>query len=130
VVRGQSAPARREKANLATDETRIERRFFNVKAQSRQVAKRRRKLASYEVAGDASAMFVRPERTMDSAVLSGRISFWAVILISSVPLGRGAAKLDEGGEYAKSFLEIRSCISRGSRSICLGAHGKSAEIRK
>jgi hypothetical protein len=35
-----------------------------------------------------------------------------------------------GGEYAKSFLEIRSCISRGSRSSCLGAQGKCAEIRK
>jgi hypothetical protein len=41
-----------------------------------------------------------------------------------------APKLDEGGEYAKSFWEIRSCISRGSRSICLGARGKCAEIRK
>jgi hypothetical protein len=41
-----------------------------------------------------------------------------------------APKLDEGGEYAKSFSEIRSGLSRGSRSSCLGAQGKSAEIRK
>ena len=33
------------------------------------------KLASYEMAGNASDKFVRPERTMDSAVPSGRISF-------------------------------------------------------
>jgi len=36
----------------------------------------------------------------------------------------------EGGEYANSFWEIRSCSSRGSRSSCLGAQGKCAEIRK
>ena len=52
------------------------------------------KLASYEVAGRAFAMLVRPERTMDSAVPSGRILFWApnqtrcVWLISGCPLGR------------------------------------------
>jgi hypothetical protein len=49
------------------------------------------KLASYEVAGHAFVMLVRPERTMDSAVPSGRILFWArtqtrcVWLISGCP---------------------------------------------
>ena len=33
------------------------------------------KLASYEVAGIVSGKFICPERTMDSAVPSGRISF-------------------------------------------------------
>jgi hypothetical protein len=31
-------------------------------------------------------------------------------------------------KYAKSFWEIRPCISRGSRSSCLGAQGKSADV--
>jgi hypothetical protein len=49
------------------------------------------KLASYEVAGRAFVRLVRPERTMDSAVPSGRILFWArnqtrcVWLISGCP---------------------------------------------
>ena len=30
---------------------------------------------------------------------------------------------------AKSFLDIRSGISRGSRSSCLGAQGKSVQVR-
>jgi hypothetical protein len=33
-------------------------------------------------------------------------------------------------EYAKSFSEMRSGISRGSQSSCLGAQGKSGEIRE
>jgi hypothetical protein len=33
-------------------------------------------------------------------------------------------------EYMEIFLEVRSGISRGSRSSCLGAQGESAEIRK
>ena len=36
------------------------------------VAERRRKLAGYEVAGNLSMLFVRPERTTDSAVPPGR----------------------------------------------------------
>jgi hypothetical protein len=40
------------------------------------------------------------------------------------------AKDAKDANYAKSFSEIRSGISRGSRSICLGAQGKYAEIRK
>ena len=56
------------------------------------VAERRRKLASYEVAGRATSKFIRPERTMDSAVLSGRILFRfyparCAGLISSCPVG-------------------------------------------
>jgi hypothetical protein len=42
--------------------------------------------------------------------------------------GLAAPELDEGGEHAKSFLGIRSCISRGSRSNCLGAQGKCAKV--
>ena len=54
------------------------------------------KLASYEVAGDAPARLVRPDRTMDSAVPSGRIAFGAVNqtlrvwLISGCPVGTNA----------------------------------------
>jgi len=59
---------------------------------------KRWKLASYEVAGNAPGKFVRPERTMDSAVLSGRISFCdvnqtlRVWLISGCPFGTKPAR--------------------------------------
>jgi len=51
------------------------------------------KLASYEVAGHAFVMLVRPERTRDSTVPPGRILFWTrnqtrcVWLISGCPAG-------------------------------------------
>jgi len=66
-----------------------------------KVATRRWKLASYEVAGNVSDKFVRPERTMDSAVPSGRISFCdvnqtlRVWLISSCPCGTKAGATPE-----------------------------------
>jgi hypothetical protein len=54
------------------------------------------KLASYEVAGNVAAKLIRPERTMDAAVPSGRISFCdvnqtlRVWLISGCPVGTKA----------------------------------------
>jgi hypothetical protein len=70
-----------------------ERGSCQFEARIGEVAERRWKLASYEVAGNVFAMFVRPEWTMDSAVHSGRISFGAlnqtlcVWLISGCPVG-------------------------------------------
>ncbi len=46
----------------------------------REVAERRRKLASYEVAGNAFARFARPERTMDF-----RRPFWTDFVLGGEP---------------------------------------------
>jgi hypothetical protein len=45
-----------------------------------EVAERRRKLASYEVAGSAPAIFMRPERTMDF-----RRPFWTDFVLDGEP---------------------------------------------
>ena len=46
------------------------------------------------------------------------------------PIFEEKNEIAKDAKEARSFLEIRSGVSRGSRSSCLGAQGKSAGIRK
>ena len=64
------------------------------------------KLASYEVAGRASRKFARPERTMDSAVLSGRISLGQepdTLCLANFRLSRW----DEKSRLSRGRLELQ-----------------------
>jgi hypothetical protein len=72
-----------------------------------------------------------PEMKTVGAVLKHNLK------LASEASPRTQAGAEAGGDltakqtrYAKGFSEIRSRISRGSRFISLGAHGKSAEPKK
>jgi hypothetical protein len=91
------------------------------------VAKRRWKLASYEVAGNAPARFIRPERTMDSAVPSGRIRFGSVNqtlrvwLISGCPVGTNGGR----GEVRRTGIVVEPAMPTNQAPFRSGIIGNA-----